>query len=457
MTPSELPFSLPGFEIDEVREHNDLIEIFAHSIMTEAICPTCQHGSRRVHSYYQRQPTDLPISDRRVRLVLAVRRFHCQNEQCPKRTFAERWPDLLVAHAQRMQRLDLALEGIAFALGGQAGQRLALKLHMPVSGDTLLRLIRRTTTPAHEAPLVLGVDDWAKQRGRVYGTILVDLERHQAVELLPDRTAETLAQWLRARPGVTTVARDRSGEYARGITLGAPQAQQVADRWHLLVNLREALEKLLDRLRPELTVQPYAKTPEKPGEIQVWRLRYRGQTEMAARDGQRVRLLALHTKIHRLRAAGYSIREIARQMKLSRTTVYRYLSMSALPESNPRRHRASILDPFVAYLSQRWLAGCRNASQLWREIKQQGYPGTRKQVMEWAYERREQPGRTTPRRYLQPASGNQAQLIAHDRMADRTPLPSARRLVWLFLKHTNQLEPDEVSLRDQLLAHPILA
>ena len=351
MTPTELPFSLSGFEIDEVQEHSDLIEIFAHSIMTEAICPTCQHGSHRVHSYYQRQPTDLPVSDRRVRLVLTVRRFHCQNEQCPKRTFAERWPDLLVAHAQRMKRLAWALEAIAFALGGQAGQRLALKLHMPVSGDTLLRLIRRTTTPAHDAPMVLGVDDWAKQRGRVYGTILVDLERHQAVDLLPDRTAETLAQWLRAHPGITTVARDRSGEYARGITLGAPQAQQIADRWHLLVNLREAVEKLLDRLRPELTVQRYAKTPEKPGEIRVWRLRYRGQTEMAARDGQHIRLFALHTKIHRLRAAGHSISEIARQMKLSRTTVYRYLAMSALPESNPRRRCASILDPFVAYLT----------------------------------------------------------------------------------------------------------
>jgi transposase len=128
MTPTDLPFSLPGFEIDEVREHIDLIEIYAHAIMSEAICPACQHGSRRVHSYYQRQPADLPISDRRVRLVLTVRRFHCQNEQCPKRTFAERWPDMLVAHAQRTERLNLAFEAVAFALGGQAGQRLSLKL-----------------------------------------------------------------------------------------------------------------------------------------------------------------------------------------------------------------------------------------------------------------------------------------------------------------------------------------
>jgi transposase len=114
MTPSELPFSLPGFEIDDVREHNSLVEIFAHSITTEAICPACQHGSRRVHSYYQRQPTDLPVSDRRMRLVLTVRRFRCQNEQCPKRTFAERWPDLLVAHAQRTMRLDLVVRSISF-------------------------------------------------------------------------------------------------------------------------------------------------------------------------------------------------------------------------------------------------------------------------------------------------------------------------------------------------------
>lgn len=252
MTLTKLPFSLPGFEIDEVQEHLGRLEIFAHSVTVEAICPACQHGSRRVHSYYQRQPTDLPISDRRVRLMLTVRRFRCQNEQCPERTFAERWPDLLVVHGQRTKRLDLALEAVAFALGGQAGQRLALKLQMPVSGDTLLRLIHRTCLVGPDAPVVIGVDDWAKRRWRTYGTLIVDLERHQAIDLLNDRMTETLADWLRRHPSVEIIARDRSGEYTRGSDLGAPQAQQVADRWHLLVNLREAFERLLDRLRPEL-------------------------------------------------------------------------------------------------------------------------------------------------------------------------------------------------------------
>jgi transposase len=128
MTPTKLPFSLPGFEIDEVQEHTDVMEIVAHANLAEAICPACQTRSQRVHSYYQRTPADLAVSDRRVRLVLTVRRFRCQNERCPKRTFAERWPELLIAHAQRTERLTMALEAIAFALGGTSGAALGLEI-----------------------------------------------------------------------------------------------------------------------------------------------------------------------------------------------------------------------------------------------------------------------------------------------------------------------------------------
>ncbi|CAG1006725.1 hypothetical protein ANAEL_03451 [Anaerolineales bacterium] len=455
MTPIELPFSLPGFEIDEVQEHPDHLEIFAHSVTAEAICPTCQHGSRRVHSYYRRQPTDLPVSDRRVRLVLTVRRFRCQNEQCPKRTFAERWPDLLVVHAQRTRRLDLALEAVAFALGGQAGQRLALKLRMPVSGDTLLRLIRRTCLLAPDAPVVIGVDDWAKRRGRTYGTLVVDLERHQAIDLLNDRTAETLADWLQRHPTVEIIARDCSGEYTRGSDLGAPQAQQVADRWHLLVNLREAFERLLDRLRPELRASQPVTTSDRPG-ILVVRKRHRSHTETIAREGRHLRRRELHEKVHRLHQAGYTICGIARRLKLSRTTVYRYLSIRDLSEPVTRHRKPSQLDSYTDYLAQRWLAGCRNASQLWREIQPQGYTGSRRQVAQWAYERRENPAHTTPAKYLMQSPQASDQLRTISTAAGVAALPAARRLVWLFLKHSDQLEPDELKLRDQLLNHPIL-
>jgi transposase len=409
MTPTELPFSLPGFEIDEVRKHSDLIEISAHSVRAEAICPTCRCSSRRIHSYYQRQPTDLPISDQRVRLVLTVRRFRCPNEQCPRRTFAEQWPDLLLAHAQRTKRLDRVLEAIAFALGGQAGQRLALKLQMPASGATLLRLIRRTPLLALDTPMVIGVDDWAKRRGRTHGTIVVDLERHQAIDLLDDRTADTLADRLQQHPTVEIITRDRSGEYARGSDLGAPRAQQVADRWHLLVNLREAFERLLDRLRPELRAS-LSVPSSNPPEIPVIRRRHRSQTETVAREGRHLRRQELHEKIHRLHQAGYTILGIARRLKLSRTTVYRYLSIPDQSEPVMRRRKPSQLDPFVDYLTQRWRAGCRNASQLWREIQQQGFAGCRRQVAQWAYERREQPAHSTPARYLVPSPRASGQL-----------------------------------------------
>lgn len=453
MAPIELSFSLPGFTVDEVKDQDGLIDVVAHSTQDQAVCPTCQQLSRRVHSYYQRAPADLPILGQRVRLCLQVKRFRCQAQECPKTTFAQRLPALLAPHAQQTERLHTALGAIAFALGGEAGSRVAMKLAMPVSGDTLLRMIRKTPEPTPTMPAILGVDDWAQLRGRVYGTILVDLQHRRVVDLLNDRTAETLAEWLKTQFRVKIVARDRSREYIRGITLGAPQAQQVADRWHLLVNLRETLERLLDRLRPKL----FLPLPAQPDAIPILRRRYRGRQEMAARDGRRARRLALHEKIHRLRRAGHAIRAIARRLQIGRMTVYKYLSTECVPERVVRRRVPSKLDPYLDYLVQRWKAGCRNASQLWREIREQGYPGVPKQVALWVYERREQLSRMTPKKYRTLDSFNRSQLTPLGEAADRPALPSARRLVWLFLKHTNQLESEELLMREHLLMHPTLA
>ena len=456
MTPIELPFVLPGFEVDEVQERDGLIEIMTHSITTEAPCPACGQRSRRIHSYYQRSPADLPISSWRVRLHLTVKRFRCRVATCPKATFAEALPDLIARNAQRTDRLTMGLGAVAFAVGGQAGSRLTQKLNMPTSGDTLLRIIRATPLAAFEEPIVLGVDDWAKRRGRVYGTILVDLERHRVIDLLDDRTAETLASWLQAHTQIAVVTRDRSTEYTRGITLGRPDAQQVADRWHLLVNLREALQRVLDRLRPELQALVPARKPANSSTIPLLRQRHRSPQELAARDARHFRRTTLHTQVQRLRRAGQTSQTIARRLKLSRSTVYRYLSLAEYPE---RTHRKppSQLDPFIEYLSQQWQAGIRNASELWRAIQALGYPGSRRQVAQWVYERREDPHPTTPTRYLDTRDQTAARLPAISRVPDRAPLPAARQSVWLFLKHTNQLEPDELKLREQLLRNPTVA
>jgi len=453
MAPIEFPISLPGLRVTEVRKQDNQIEIFASSIQGEGVCPHCKGRSTRVHSYYVRSLADFPASDCMVRLHLTVKRFRCQTEDCSRATFTESFPHLVAKYARRTERLNTAHEVIAFALGGQAGSRLAQKLHMPISGDTLLRIIRNTQVKLPAEPEVIGVDDWAIRRGCVYGTILVDLERHRAIELLPDRSAETLAEWLRNHPSVKIVARDRSSEYARGISMGAPQARQVADRWHLLVNLRQALERLLDRLRPEFSKLIAPNTQESL----VRRLRHRSrETERAMRERKR-RRKALHTEIHRLYQDGYAIRVIARLLSKSPMTIYKYLSMPEFPQRIARKKRPSILDPYQDYLSQRWKAGCRNASQLWREIQAMGFPGSRRQVLRWAYERRDSPASTTPRKYLKQSPQEQPELNAIRIPPKQPHLPVARRLAWLFLLPDSKLEPADLNLRNQLLNHSVLA
>ena len=163
---------------------------------------------------------------------------------CTRRIFTERVPELVAAYARKTYRLIAALQAIGVALGGQAGARLAHRLGLPVSRDTLLRLVRRLPLPVIPPPRAIGVDDWAYRKRQRYGTIVVDFERRQPVALLHDREAETLADWLREHPSVTIIARDRLKAYQDGARAGAPQATQVADRFHLLQNLAEALDQV---------------------------------------------------------------------------------------------------------------------------------------------------------------------------------------------------------------------
>ena len=209
-----------------------------------ASCPRCAVPSSSVHSRYQRHLTDLPWGTRPVSIRLTVRKFVCRNGSCPRRIFTERIPELMAPYARKTHRLIAVLQAIGVALGGQAGARLAQLLGLPASRDTLLRLVRRLSLPGDPPLRAIGVDDWAHRKRQRYGTIVVDLERRRPVALLHDREAETLADWLRAHPGVTIIARDRMKAYIDGARAGAPQATQVADRFHLLQNLAEALDQV---------------------------------------------------------------------------------------------------------------------------------------------------------------------------------------------------------------------
>ncbi|GLR77723.1 transposase [Azospirillum oryzae] len=214
-----------------------------------ATCPTCGTGSDHVHSHYWRTIADLPWQGRQIVLRVQVRRFRCRH--CGSHIFAERQPEI-ARKERRTGRLALAQAQIGLVLGGEPGARLVSKLAMPVSGDTILRLIRKLPPPPCPPPRVIGVDDWAWRRSRRYGTIVCDLERGRVIDLLPDRSAAPLRAWLKRHPTVALVSRDRSGPYAEAIRTGAPGAVQVADRWHLLVNASDALRSFLDRHHAEL-------------------------------------------------------------------------------------------------------------------------------------------------------------------------------------------------------------
>jgi transposase len=209
------------------------LRIAARSFQRARRCPDCGRVSRAVHSRYERHLADLPSLGRSVSVHLWVRRFYCRNADCARQTFVERLPTLVAPFARRTCRLAAGKRKRVLALGGEASARLLCGLSMPASADTVLRLVKATALPDQPAPRVIGVDDWAKRKGRSYGTIIVDLERHRVVDLLPERSAATLTDWLRQQPGIEVVARDRSSEYASGITVGAPAAVQVADRWRV--------------------------------------------------------------------------------------------------------------------------------------------------------------------------------------------------------------------------------
>ena len=428
-------YSFPGCRIAAVTRPDAAgLRIIAERRSCGARCPSCGRLSLAVHSRYTRRPADLPMLDRAVHLELAIRRYYCHNPSCPRRTFAERLPALLAPHAHRTLRLAASLGRIGVALGGEAGARMSGRLGMAASGDTILRLVRRLPLPRRPTPRVLGVDDWAIRKGRIYGTVLVDLERRRVVDLLPDRSAATLAAWLRRRRGIQVVARDRSSEYARGIALGAPQAVQVADRWHLLSNARQMLERWLASIHGRLgRLPPISAGGAQSGKrLQAFP---RGSADRDLSAASRTRRIRLYDEVRRRQGAGEPLLAISRHMGLARGTVRKFAQTESFPERAARAPARSILDPYLAHLEARLAAGCENAMLLWRELRDLGFSGTPKQVHRWLSPRRTAPARSTPhcRRDLQ------TQAFRPDGCDAGPALPSPRQLAWLLVQPMHAL------------------
>jgi transposase len=455
-------FLLPNqldLRLDALHVGQETLTLMVSATSNEARCPDCSAASGRVHSRYQRTLNDLPCASFPMRLYLQVRRFFCDNPACTRVTFAEQLPAVAARQARRTRRLQFRQVRTAFESGGEGGARILNDLGMPVSPDTLLRLMRQASELMVSTPRVLGVDDWAMRKGQTYGTLLVDLEQHRPVDLLPERSSKSFAQWLQDHPGVEIISRDRGGEYSEGAAQGAPDAIQVADRWHLFRNVGEVLQRLLDRYPGDLrqaaqraalacVEQPLpptdAESPEHGAEMTLGTVRGDGEPRpIEASETPMVESLApkpmtsrpptpetqrRFEQVKTLQQAGVGQRAIARRLGMSRGTVRRYLASPEAPRRTPRRQQASSVEPYRAYLARRWAEGCRDRTQLWNELTKLGYRGSYSSL--W--------------RFLSHLPSRRHRLTTHTRLvpvADHRL--SARQAAWLLVRRPEELRPEE--------------
>jgi transposase len=447
LLPDATMLRLEACDVDDTTAQ---ITLRVQSTQTHAPCPLCTTPARRIHSDYGRTLADLPWAQYRVCLQLRVRKWFCRNRSCHRRIFTERLPTIAAPWARRTLRLAQRLVALGVALGGTAGVHLGHAWDVVVSRNTLLRLLRRQPAPSFPTPTVLGVDDFALRKRQTYGTVLIDLEHRQPVALLPDRTADTLAQWLREHPGVHGIARDRSHAYAEGAQHGAPSATQLADRFHLLQNLREALDQVflthsqaLDAVNDLVHQQP---VPLPDGALAIPVPPHDSPLPAQQRAAQRqARRQALHAQVWALHRQGWTGAAIAQHVGLSLRTVQRDLRTATFAGRKRRSDAGdSLLNPYKPYLLERWNAGCYTAMRLFRELQQRGYPGRYGSVAAYARRLRQAqglaPGQRCPRRSL-------------PRVAEPVCQPlTPRRATWLVLRRAPQRTETEAQQLAQLHA-----
>jgi len=435
---------LAGLRVHRVEDRGDAVVIWASCRAGTACCPRCGQGSSRVHGGYTRMVADGAAGGRPVLIALRVRRFRCLRESCPVVTFAEQAGGVSARYRRRSVPLLAMLAGFGLEAAGRPAARLAGMLGIVVHPATVLRLVAAAPEPeVTAAPEVLGVDDFALAKGQVYGTVLVDMRTGDVVDLLPDREAATVQAWLTAHRGARVICRDRAGNYAEGARDGAPDAIQVADRWHLWHNLADYAEKTVAGHRGCLKDQPAsgdadggtdaagaAGPPgqEPPGQEPS----AQAGGALAAADGVldacgRERRLVTRTReryaeIHRRLDAGESLSAISRITGLDRQTVQRFARAGSAEELlGKATRRESKLDQFKPYLHQRWNEGLTDAAALHAELREQGWAGSEQTV----------------RRYVRPFR----QALA---APDPAPaVPKTRQITRWLLTRPDHLQPDE--------------
>lgn len=346
--------------------------VHLHAISSTAPCPQCGTPGSRIHSRYQRTIADVAFGRRHLLLKLLVRKWICREASCTQLIFAERFPGLVRRYARMTDRLVEALQSVGVTTNGADAARILSALGMPTTAKTVIRHVLHLPLPSEGSISKVGVDEWAWKKGHTYGTILVDLEKRRVVQLLEDRSVESSKTWFRKHPEIRIVSRDRGKLFREAATDGAPQAQQVVDRFHLQKNFAEALEKFL-RHKTRVLKAGARSVAGKARPVPRRAVPKIGEQERRARHRQRV---AVHKRVWKLYREGYHKEQIAQIIGISSQSVYRILKQEAAPPPRQRSRSHSILDPYLSYLSERWNQGCHTARQLYKEIVAQGYTGS---------------------------------------------------------------------------------
>lgn len=320
------------------------------------VCPGCAVATERVHAYFCRQVADVPVGGRQVQVRIRARRMRCVTHGCPRQTFREQLPGVVERYQRRTMRLSMQVGAVVGELAGRAGARLLARLGVGLSRQSAIRALLRLPLPVRPVPPVIGVDDFALCKRRRYATVIIDARTRERLEVLADRTADTLEAWLRGHPGVEVVCRDSSGAYAEAIRRALPGAVQVADRWHVWHNLAEAALK------------------EVAAHSMCW-----GKTGPPPKEGvQAATTRERWRQIHELLDAGVGLLECARRLNLALNTVKRYARTSE-PERLIRapKYRPTLVDPFREHLRRRRADDpAVPVLQLLAEIKELGYTGS---------------------------------------------------------------------------------
>jgi transposase len=437
-------FALPdGLEVASTVVTGQVLTLFLVAKAPTARCPLCGHASLHIRSSYNRHVADVPYAGRQVQLNLRVRKFRCDTTDCPRRVFAERLAPFIEPWARMTTRLSQTIEAIGLATCGELGSRFAPRLGIVTSPTTILR--RTMTLPSSPSEQVsqLGIDDWSFRRGRRFGTMLVNLATHEIIDLLPDREIETAQSWMKGHPEIDVVSRDRGEDYAAAVRKGAPQARQVADRFHIAQNLTDLVEEILARCRAEIRKvwEPPTSSSSAhqagggPGQTSTfpgWHAApdsHAGSAHLARHAERSDR----YQHLVALRAEGLTYQEIARRLGMGERTV-RYWLTRGIPYGKPelRRKRRRGFDPYAAYVTQRWAQGCRNGLQLWRELQTQGYKGGSRTVYRFL---------TTLREGSAPIRGKaqRSQAVPESPVEQWT----AQKAVWLFIRDPIHLDKNE--------------